>query len=257
MPNSTLCTWCQPADEFAALSRASRAQRLRALREMPYARREAILTRLDTLGPVGRKFREDLGENMPPDVVPVKKEQETQSPEAHAPASSVLGRVGENCLPPPSLPQEHMDQGQFGLCTAYACATAVAGALAAKYLECVEPNGLLQIWWEKHVPSTPQWPYDFLSFMGTIRIKTGTSFMDISCKTRDLVDFRTTKTIIEGIAGLRCVVIVVKTEGGNTHSVVAVRVRGDGFILCLNSWGPDKKPYLVVNPGNFQFAFFD
>lgn len=190
-------------------------------------------------------------------VTTVKKEPERKA-DPGVPTNCVAEPPAKRCalMPQPPLAPEMLDQGSFGLCSAYAVATAVSQGLGAKYGICIEAGRLLDRWFDKGLPANAQWPHQYAKDLGTFSLKTKDSFFQIRVDTLSCKSFACAAAAVAGCAGFKCVVVVMSMSNNRNHSVVGIRSCRDDTIVCQNSWGPDDQPFVHVNAGTFVMGFW-
>jgi len=223
------------------------------VRNLDHARREKFLASLNEYVDLQSSLREST---TPKGTAAPATPKRLATPVAAALPPAKRQELASVALP--ASPPEMLDQGHFGLCSAYAVATSVSHALGAKYGVFVEAGRLLERWFDYRIPEKAQWPDQWAADVGTFRIKTQDAFYDIKLESQVCTQFKDAADAISRCSGFRCVVVVLalgETSGRN-HSVVGIRLNCDSTIVCQNSWGIHNEPFMVVTPKSFVRAFW-
>lgn len=256
---SSTCLLCEPPSILKSLTDKRRSAFVRSLRALTKEQlddyistfEDKIFARELSIFAGSKKPVQEASGAVSSSVVPAPVTPE----EAFRPKALPAPDLHETRATKVSLPDLVLSQGDFGLCTPYAVATATSHALSGKYMLCVEAGRLAERWFDMDLPRKSAWPDDFAHALGSFRVKMQAAFLNISLQLVRYEDYETAARVVHRFAGLRCVVIVMTLSGSRTHSVVGVRTRSDGSIMAQNSWGPEKNPFPIVTAANFVSAY--
>ena len=181
--------------------------------------------------------------------------RQLEEPPSKPLSDSAPAQIGVHLDPEPlpgliHLDREVLDQGAFGWCSFYALATSVSGALFAKYNVHVEPQALFDQWLGSSVFEKSMWPDDAAVRIGCFRIKKATAVHEVRAHVTVIDSFKAAAEYIWWSGGVRRVIVVAEVKGHN-HTMVGLRWCSNGDLLCLNSWGGDAHPSVLVRETTF------
>lgn len=153
-----------------------------------------------------------------------------------------------------------MDQASFGLCSEYALATSVSSVLKLKYELCFPSEFILTTWLAAMVPSKALWPDAMGRSIGSFKLRSRSPDQIYEFTLREpklITDYRKACHLTELMSGFAIIIVVAEVEKFN-HSMTAARwlKGGDRNLLCLNSWGSHKMPFVQVTAQSFLRAYF-
>ena len=251
LEKGSTCFLCQDVDILKTLPDKRRGALVGSVRKLSNDQFEAYVSRF----PEHPDFQEELRRF-------VGQAQKRLRVPAHAEAVPEHARAPPDVDSPPkrqqlliALPQETLSQGRFGLCSAYAVATATSHSLGAKYSLCIGASRLVDRWID-HLPHKAMWPHDFANSLHSWSLKTDAFHYVVRLKYAICEDFDKAGEVVKRCGGWRCVVVVMSFDDERNHSVVAIKFNNNGTLTCQNSWGENDHPFLIVGRQNFCKAFF-
>ena len=248
---SVFCSICHPSmtgDELSASQKNALLGRLRAL--SPEARDRAF----EVLRSTGALFeemkarcgvehkkrkREDATDKGDESTGKVPTRTENDVTQAEQPHSDIVLRFYGS--------GEMLYQGRFGLCSAYAVAVGMAGAIQCRYGLWVEGSKIIDRMIDDRIPTKGQWPHDLIDATVTVRVMTSCTILGLTPACIHIDSFGTAARAVHRFAGFRCVVVVAKI-GESTHSMVAIAWEWGDAIVCQNSWGLMTAPSFLFPP---------
>ena len=188
-----------------------------------------------------------------------EQERDKASSPGGTASSNATGMSGDIAVHP-TLPKEHIDQGDFQWCTYCALATGVAGALFGKFGFSVEAQTILTTWIVSQIPQKSAWPDEAAQSASPFRWKRKRHIYDVVVRAPMLLDFRACAKQMWESWGFRHVIIVARFLDNSgceyTHSLVDCRWCSQGCsLMCLNSWGEENNDAVFVTKDNFVRAY--